>query len=395
MNDIINYWKYELKQVFKDAGVIIFFLVVPFAYPVLYGIIYNPEIVHEVPMVVVDLSHSSSSREFIRKNDASPEVKIVAIVTGMEEAIRMTDKKEAYGILVIPKEFSKNLHTERKAVVKLYCDMSSLLYYKAFLLTATEVSLDMGKELLIENLPGNSSKMDEITANPVNHESIALYNPQNGFATFLLPAILVLVIQQTLLLGVGMLAGTRRSSRHTGPTFPEARISQVLWGRFFAYLTIYMIVCFWALIVVPHLFKLPQMASFYTIALFALPYLSACIFFSMAISCFVKSREIPMMIFVFTSLPLLFISGISWPGSSIPVFWEWVSYIFPSTFGIRGFIKINSAGAELPLISFEYMMLWIQAFVFFIITFSLYQFNARGQGLSKEHFMMTVGKKSR
>ena len=373
MRSIIRHWQHELVQVFKDAGVVIFFLVVPFTYPILYGIIYNRETVLEVPMVVVDQSGTSSSREFIRRIDASPEVKVAAYSANMDDAKTKIAEKVGYGILYIPGDFSKNLHTGRKTEVKLFCDMSSLLYYKAILLTTTEVSLEMGKELLVETLPSGSSKMDEITAIPVRHESIALYNPQSGFSSFLLPAILAMVIQQTLLLGIGMLAGTRHSSRYTGPTYPKRGILQALIGRSLAYLTIYVVVSFWALILVPSIFNLPQISSISTIALFAPPYILACIFFSMAISCFMTSREIPMMIFVFTSLPLLFISGISWPGSSVPVFWEWISYIFPSTFGVRGFIKINSTGAGMDLVSFEYLMLWGQTFVYAIITFLLYQ----------------------
>ncbi len=362
MKNIIKHWEYELTQAFKDIGVIIFFLVVPFAYPVLYGIIYNPETVHEVPMVVVDQSYTSSSRELIRRIDASPEVKVVAYPATMEEAIKITAEKNAYGILAIPHDFSKDLHTGRKTELKLYCDMSSLLYYKAFLLTVTEVSMNMGREL-----------SEEITVNPINYESVALFNPKNGFASFLLPAILALVIQQTLLLGVGMLAGTRRSNRHTESKLPSGGTLPIVLGRSLAYLSIYIPVSFWALIVVPFLFGLPQLATLSTITLFTLPYLLACIFFAMTVSCFIKSREIPMMIFVFTSLPLLFISGVSWPGSSVPKFWELISYLFPSTFGIKGFIKINSTGAELNLISFEYIMLWLQTFIFLASTIFLYQ----------------------
>ncbi|MDR3060608.1 MAG: ABC transporter permease, partial [Dysgonamonadaceae bacterium] len=338
-----------------------------------YGIIYNPETVHEVPMIVVDQSGSSFSREFIRKMDASPEVKVISFAANMDEAIQMTDKKEGYGILFIPADFSKNLHTGRKTEVKLFCDMSSLLHYKAFLLTATEVSLIMGKKIMLNETPLASSKMEEIKTNPVTYESIALYNPQNGFATFLLPAILALVIQQTLLLGVGMLAGTRRSSRHPELIPPPSGIITVVLGRALAYLSIYIVVGFWAFVVVPHLFKLPQITNIQTITTFIIPYLLACIFFAMTISSFIKSREIPMMIFVFTSLPLLFISGISWPGSSVPVFWEWISCLFPSTFGIRGFIKINSAGANLHLVSFEYIILWIQVFIFMFAAIVLFK----------------------
>lgn len=67
----------------------------------------------------------------------------------------------------------------------------------------------------------------------------------------------------------------------------------------------------------------------------------------MTASIAIRNRETCMLIFVFTSVPLLFISGISWPGAAIPPFWKYVSYLFPSTFGINGFVKINNMGATL------------------------------------------------
>ena len=66
--DTFYIWKDELRNVFKDAGVMIFFFLVPFVYPLLYSFIYNNEVVHEAKMVVVDQSDSFLSREFIRTN---------------------------------------------------------------------------------------------------------------------------------------------------------------------------------------------------------------------------------------------------------------------------------------------------------------------------------------
>ena len=370
-------WRAELSHIFKDVGVILFFFVVPLTYPILYGIIYNTETVRDVPLVIVDQSKTSASREFARKIDASPDVMIVAYAVNMDEAIHMVNKKKAYGILVIPYEFSKNIHIGKRTSTTLYCDMSSLLHYKAFLLAATEASFEIGKEIQMRGMPSISQKIDKITSNPVLYESVALYNPQNGFASFLLPAILILVIQQTLLLGISMLAGTSRERNNLGFLIPSNEkyhgTFRIIFGKSLAYLTIYMLVGFWALKIVPHIFNLPQIAPFATILLFFLPFTLACIFFSMTISCFMKSREIPMMVIVFTSVPLLFISGISWPGIAIPDFWKWISHLFPSTFGIQGFIKLNSMGTELSMASLEYKILWIQTGFYFFTTFFLYR----------------------
>lgn len=377
--DAFYIWKDELKNVFRDSGVLIFFFLVPFAYPLLYSFIYNNEVVHEAKMVVVDRSDSFLSREFTRRVDAGGDVKVVAVCADMEEAKRMLDEKKVYGILYFPAEFSKDIHRGKQTAVSLYCDMSSLLFYKAFLLSATEVSLDLGEEMrLRRGVSGVSEKQDEITVKPIPYESVTMFNTQNGFASFLVPAILVLVIQQTLVLGIGMLGGTTREKNRFNSLVPISRhfngTLRIVFGKSLTYILIYVVVCIWVLAVVPKLFSLPQVGDPLTILLFILPYLFACIFFAMTLSGFMTTRESPMLVFVFTSVVLLFISGVSWPKEAIPPFWQAAGYIFPSTPGIQGFIRINTCGATLNEVAHEYRTLWIQAGIYFISACIIYRF---------------------
>lgn len=376
--DTFFIWKDELKNVFKDSGVMIFFFLVPFIYPLLYAFIYNNEVVHNAKMVVVDQSDSYLSREYIRKVDATADVKVVAVCSNMEEAKRMMDAKEAYGILYFPSEFSKNIHKGKQATVSLYCDMSALLFYKAFLLATTEVSLEIGKELRAQNNPSSTIEQEKITINPIPYESVALFNSQNGFASFLVPAILILVIQQTLILGIGMLGGTAREKNRFHSLVPISRhfngTLRIVFGKSLTYILLYIVVCIWALGVVPKLFSLPQVGEPWTVMLFVLPYLFASIFLSMTLSGFMTSRESPMLVFVFTSVILLFISGVSWPKEAIPPFWKAVGYLFPSTPGIQGFIRINTAGASLNEVAHEYRTLWIQAGIYFITACIIYRY---------------------
>lgn len=378
IQDTFYIWKDELKNVFKDSGVMIFFLLVPFVYPLLYAYIYNNEVVHEAKLVVVDQSDSYLSREFTRRVNATPDVQVVSVCTDMEEAKKMLDEKKAYGIIYFPSEFSKDLNTGKQATVSLYCDMSSLLFYKAYLLAATEVSLDLGKEVRLHANPGASEKQEQITINPIPYESVTIFNSQNGFASFLVPAILILVLQQTLVLGIGMLGGTAREKNRFHSLVPVSRhfsgTLRIVFGKSLTYLLIYVVVCIWVLAIVPKLFSLPQVGEPLTILLFVLPYLFACIFFAMTLSGFMTSRESPMLVFVFTSVILLFISGVSWPKEAIPPFWQVIGYAFPSTPGIQGFIRINTSGATLNEVAHEYHTLWVQAGVYFILACIIYRY---------------------
>ena len=200
----------EFRHIFADSGAILFFLVVPFAYPFLYSALYGSEVVREAPLVVIDKSHTAHSREFIRRVDASPDVRVVAHVAGESEAYRLIGEERAYGILIIPEDFDRMLMSGRQAHVDLHATFVSALYYKAFSLATTEVALTMGREIEAERHHGPSSEATRISVRPIESEWIVPYNPQGGFQGFLLPGVLVLIIQQTLLIGIAMMSGTQR-----------------------------------------------------------------------------------------------------------------------------------------------------------------------------------------
>ena len=393
--DMFYIWKQEFRTTFRDQGVLIFFILVPLVYPLIYAFIYTNETIREVPAVVVDNSRSALSREYLRKVDATPDVNIVTYCADMEEAKLMMKERKAYGVIYIPADFSDNIARGKQTQVSLYCDMSGLLYYKALLLANTNVSLAMNADIKIARAGNSTERQDEITAYPIEYEDVALYNPTNGFAAFLIPVVLMLIIQQTLLLGIGLSAGTAREHNQFRDLVPINRhyngTLRIVMGKGLSYFMVYSLVSVYILCVVPWIFKLNRIAIPGELALFILPYLAACIFFSMTASIAIRNRETCMLLFVFTSVPLLFLSGISWPAAAIPPFWKCFSYIFPSTFGINGYVRINSMGATLNEVAFEYRALWLQAGFYFITACLVYR---RQIILSRRH-MIEAYKKMR
>ena len=377
VGDTFFIWRNETGRVVRDEGVLIFFILVPVLYPLLYAFIYTGETVREVPTVVVDGANTALSRDFARRADASPDVKVVARTGNMEEAKELMRRAKAYGIIRIPDDFSRRVSRMQQVYVGLYCDMSGLLYYKALLSACTDVSLDMNAELQVKWMGNTTVRQDEVSTAPLRYENVALFNPTNGFACFLIPAVLMLVIQQTMLLGVGLINGSarERGTFHTQLVQGKGRGTlRLVLGKALCYLMLYALVSVWVLIVVPGLFHLAQIPQATGLLAFMVPYLLACIFFAMTCSVLVHQRETCMLVFVFTSLPLLFISGISWPGVAVPDFWKYVSWLAPSTFGINGFVRINTMGALLEDVAFEYVGLWIQAGVYFLTACAAYYY---------------------
>ena len=405
-----------LRDIFTDGGLIIFLLVVPVIYPIIYAFIYNEEVVRDVPVVVVDGDHSSLSRDFVRRLDASPDVEVVAQANSLAEAQSLVRHRKAYGVVSLPSQMNRDLQRGTPVRVQVYCDMSGMLYYKAVLATTTDVALQTNARIKVSRIPGATQRQEQITTAPLTYEHVALYNPQSGFASFLLPAVLVLILQQTLILGVGMEAGTRRErmerthgfpatddlsldaaallkasdeahreavkrqreaaesavargevsevkSRWFPPNHPRRRdapwraLSSLL-GRSTAYLAIYIPVAAFVLGVVPHLFHFPQLVELSGLALFILPYLLAAVMFAITLSALAHQRESIILIIVFTSVPMLFLSGVSWPASAIPWYWKTLGALIPSTPAINGFVRLSSMGASLPEVVREWHHLW-------------------------------------
>ena len=388
INDVFYIWKEEFVATFKDEAVLTFLLLLPLAYPLLYAFIYTNEVVREVPTVVVDLSQSTLSRKYLHKVDATPDVNIVAYCNDLEEAKEQMRLREAYGIIYIPADFSNNLATGKQSQVSLFCDMSGLLYYKAIVMANTAVSLDLNKEIKIKLAHNTTEREDEITAYPIEYQDVALYNPANGFAAFLIPAVLLLIIQQTLLLGIGTSAGTARENNKFRDLIPVNKhytgTLRIILGKGLGYFMFYILLALYVVCVVPKIFTLPQVGEAKNLVLFIIPYLAACIFFAMTAAVAIRNRETSLLIFVFTSVPLLFISGISWPGAAVPEFWKYVSYLFPSTFGINGYVRLNSMGATLHEVAFEYKALWVQTGFYFSTTFFVYRHQIL---LSRKHII--------
>ena len=405
-----------LRDIFTDGGLIIFLLVVPVIYPIIYAFIYNEEVVRDVPVVVVDGDHSSLSRDFVRRLDASPDVEVVAQANSLAEAQSLVRHRKAYGVVSLPSQMNRDLQRGTPVRVQVYCDMSGMLYYKAVLATTTDVALQTNARIKVSRIPGATQRQEQITTAPLTYEHVALYNPKSGFASFLLPAVLVLILQQTLILGVGMEAGTRRermerthgfpatddlsldaaallkasdeahreevkrqreaaetavargevsevNSRWFHPNHPRRRdapwraLSSLL-GRSTAYLAIYIPVAAFVLGVVPHLFHFPQLVELSGLALFILPYLLAAVMFAITLSALAHQRESIILIIVFTSVPMLFLSGVSWPASAIPWYWKTLGALIPSTPAINGFVRLSSMGASLPEVVREWHHLW-------------------------------------
>lgn len=378
LHDMCHIWAEEMKNVVRDEGVLIFFVLVPLLYPILYSWIYNNEVVREVPVAVVDNSHSSMSRMFIREFDAAPDTRVAYHCNSLEEAKELVGRQAVHGVIYFPQDFQTNINRMEQSHVGVYCDMSLMLTYKAIFQTASSVTANINSKIQTRLSGNTTGREDEITIKPLDFDEIPMFNITGGYGNFILPGVLMLIIQQTLLLGIGLSAGTAREKNKYKELIPVSRhyngIFRIVLGKSMCYFMIYSVIAAYVTLVIPRMFGFISLVHASDLAAFMLPYLLSCIFFGMMLSCLVRYRENVILLVVFSSVLLLFLSGMSWPASNIPGTWKAVSWLFPSTFGIQGFVSMNTAGARLGDISMQYICLWIQTVIFFIMTCAVYKF---------------------
>ncbi len=376
-NSIAVIWGNEMKMVVKDEGVLVFFILAPLLYPLLYSWIYNNEVVREVPVAVVDFSHSAESRRFLRMCDASPDIDIKYYCNNIDEARELVGRQVVRGVIHFPRDFSNNINLGRQTHVGVYCDMSLMLVYKAIYQTTQAVATEMNSGIQITRAGGFTDRDNEIMTKPLNIKEVEIFNSTSGYGNFLLPGVLIVVIQQTLLLGIGLAAGTARERNLNRKLIPIDKhydgVLKTVTGKALCYFMIYAVIAAYLTLALPRIFSFTAIAAPSALIGLLIPYILACIFFGMTISCLIRYRENVMLIVVFTSIIFLFMSGISWPQSNIPHFWQGVAWLFPSTFGVRGFLKASSMGATLDQIQTEYIALWIQTAVYFILTCIVYK----------------------
>lgn len=373
--DTFSVYAHELKRVFTDPGVVVIFLVATLVYPILYRCIYYNDYIQNIPVAVVDECGSSDTRAFLHKWDACPDVRITHVCASMQEAEKLLRAQKVHGIIYFPSDFTKKQASGlEQAHISLYCDMSSFLYMKGIFLSCNQVMLETMRNVQIDRYEamGMGEEMSWILVQGAPYTETALFTPTGGYASFLIPAVLMLIIHQTLLFGICMLGGTAREENNELYRLPGRHrgwsVLRITFGRAAAYFTIYLGIGVILLIFYPVLLNIPHIGNVWSILKFYVPYLLATIFFSMAVSVFVRNRESGMVLMISSSLIFLFIAGVSWPQMMLPKGWLYLSYILPYTWGVHGYLHLSSMGASMAMVGKEYTALWILAGAYALIT---------------------------
>jgi ABC-2 type transport system permease protein len=387
----------EGRRVLRDPGALLVLGAAVFLYAFFYPVPYLPQVLREVPVAVVDQDRTPLSRQLVRMADAHALLRVAERPASLAEAEALVRAGQVGGILVVPAGFERDVQQGRRARVGVFADASYFLVYRQVATGFLEAvgTLSAGIDIRRLEARGRTAAAARDLRDPVPLLVRPLFNPTEGYASYVVPAVLVLILQQTLLIGIGLLGGTAAEmsprgalsprgapfepgdegsaipADPSGPGQPESlrmtgALSRLL-GRTLFHLALYSLYAGLFFTVVYRVYGFPERSRALDLSLFALPFLLACIFLALALSCLFTRRETAMQVLLFTSLPSVFLAGFAWPLEAVPAWLRGVSLLVPSTTGIAGVLRLTEMGAGLRHVRFEWLVLWALAAAYFVL----------------------------
>ncbi len=339
-------WHDTLRAVLRDRGVLLILLLAPVIYGFFYPWPYGTEAVTRVPVALVDQDHTGLSRQIARFAMASPRLDVRLVTSDAREAQQALWRGDIEGYAVLPDGLKRDVLRGAPAVVAVEGNGAYALLNKAVLYGFAEAvgTVSAGIEIRKLQAAGQSARQAAQSRSPLNLQAVALFNPTEGYGSYVVPAVALLILQQTLLMGAAMLAGTWAEAG-------RLRAGAGAWlGRVAA---LSAVGCFSGLFYFGWVFTLQDYprggnpAGALLLLAFYVPAIAAA---GLALGCWLRDRERALQVVLFTSLPMAFLSGFSWPVEALPAPLQALRWLLPSTAGIQASLRLNQMGAPVSAV---------------------------------------------
>jgi len=352
----------EWRRVLAIRGAFMLLVVGPLVYGLYYPQPYLNQILRKIPIAVVDNDLSELSRSIVQTLDASGAVRVAVQAATVAEGRKALDRGDAFAVVEIPPGTERDVLKGTTVHVPIFADATYLFIFRS-MASGIAVAIDtLSSELAARGArtDGSLVKAALASASPAEILLQPIFNPVGGYASYIVPAAFVLILQQMLLIGASMLTVIAL------PQIAGGAFASVL-GRGIAHLTIYLPALALYFIVLPRFYGFSTLG--HPVQLFALASLFtlATSFMGQAAGAWFRQPETPTLIFLGTSLPQLFVTGFSWPREAIPTPVPAAGYIFPSDFAIDGIVRIGQLGASLGEVVHDWRGLWCLTIVYFAL----------------------------
>jgi len=358
----------EAKTIFSDVALMLTIIGGVILYSFLYPQPYASQSVSGLPISVVDMDGSDTSREIIFNLNATPQISVNRVDLSESDAKNALLSDDVKAIIIIPAHFKRDLALKKSPTIAVGADSSYFLIYGGVLEGAMKSVLTKAATIKVSTLLKNGTPLSgaKESYTPYTLNIINLFNTQNSYTQYVIPAVFIIILQQTMLIGLGILGGgvnERKEARGTTWMVILSRVT-IFGSIFFVHMLFYFGFSF-------SFFGVTHLSSIYDLLSFGVPFLLASAFFGIFLGTLFSSREIATPAILFSSLPLVFSAGFVWPLEAVPQFLVILSNLVPSTPAINGFLKLNQMGAEFSTVLPQYTILWLQVLVYGVLGYGI------------------------
>ncbi|HOJ37755.1 MAG TPA: ABC transporter permease [Ignavibacteriales bacterium] len=368
----LNAFKREVDRIVKDINIMTIIFLAPIGYAILYGGFYWNKTEYKVDIVVIDQDNSITSKQLLKLLNSHQNVNIKYQTTNYQEAKDKLMDLEVHGLVIIEKGFEEKLKKFQQAKIKLSLNTTRFLVSNDINKAVNEVVLHLTDEQRMrfyKNI-GYTNEQAEELIEPIYAELRSLHNINETYGDFLLPGIFILILQQTLLIGLSESIAKEREENTLNEWFETSNNSVwvTIWGKAFFYFFNYLAYGLFYFGIVFYIFKIPINGSYIALFIISILYLLANIYFAFIISSLFKRKLVAIQFIAFTTYPIFLISGYSWPKFAMPEILQWISNLLPSTPYLNAVLRISLYGANFNDVLIEIFHIFLLFFIFMLLT---------------------------
>ncbi|WMJ68399.1 ABC transporter permease [Stenotrophomonas sp. 24(2023)] len=350
MNAVWASLRQTVRAVLGDRYALVVMIGAVVLYSFFYPAAYRHQVAGNLPLLVVDEDHSATSRELLRRLDALRAARIVGQPADLDAARQALQRGDAEGIVLIPANLERDILRGHPAKLVLLGNGAYLGRASWILGGVADALTAFAREAVVTQ----AAFMGAPQAPPVTLVQRPLFNTQEGYGSAIVPGVAELIVHQTLLMGIGVLLGTRRLALGRRLRFD----AHTLLGMALGFGLIGLLGLLYYTGFTAWVQDFPRGGNPLGQLLGGTLFIAATVAFGLFVGSFFRTRERAFQYIIACSIPLFFLSNLSWPAVMSPPPLVALAQLLPTTAGINLMVRLTQMDAPLGDVSRE---LWTLA----------------------------------
>ena len=336
LRHLLNIWriaKREMKILMKNPIFLCCMVIFPLLTMLFFTSLLDEGVPQEMPVGVVDLDNSSTSRALVRRLDGFQTSRVVAHYTSVAEARHAMQENEIYGFLYIPKGTSEKLLASRRPKVSYYYSNVSIaagsMVMKDMKTITTLGSAGVGQAVM--RARGFTPRQIQTLLQPIRIDLHQVANPWSNYnmylSTVFVPGVMMLFMFLISAYSLGMELKFNRGKEWL--TKANGNIVVAILGKYLPQAVVFLALIFFYEFYIYNVLHFTHAGSLWTIVLLAVLQVFGSIGFGVFIFGLLPSLRMSMSICSLWGVLSFSLAGSAFPvmGMDSPI--QALTWLFP------------------------------------------------------------------